>query len=158
MKNIRSAASSTENDIAGLGEELGSFSRRYYDYLTERLRDNGVNPGRRRIMRLLRDNGPMKMSQLAAEMQLDPKRLTKMVDLLEEAGYVRRVAEPLDRRARNVELTAAGDAAWEAINESFAEAVRDLFANENDEDLAELAILVRDLTQRLGVLSSNISD
>lgn len=136
-------------EIARLGEDLGVFSRRYYDWLGDRLRDLQVNPGRRKMMRLLRENGPMKMSNLAGELQLDPKRLTTMVDMLEDAGFVRRVTEPADRRARNVELTPDGDAAWDEINDAFVDHVSELIEGMTPAELAQLSTLIRRMTERI---------
>lgn len=56
--------------------------------------------------------------ELAAEMLVSPAAMTSRLDRLEAAGQVRRVPDPADRRRVQVELTAAGHAAWhDAIEE-----------------------------------------
>jgi DNA-binding MarR family transcriptional regulator len=136
-------------EVARLGEELGVFSRRFYEWLTEEMKPLEVNPGRRKILRLLLENGPMKMSQLASELQLDPKRMTKLVDLLEDAGLVERQVEAGDRRAKLVGLTPRGRERWQPINEGFAAIVEGLVDDFTPEERSELLRLITTLTGRM---------
>ena len=103
----------------------------------------------RKILRLLLENGPMKMSQLASELQLDPKRMTKLVDMLEASGLVERRSEAGDRRAKLVELTERGRERWQPINEGFADIVEGLVDDFTPEERAELLRLVTTLTSRM---------
>ena len=52
--------------------------------------------------------GQLRMSDLAIQVALSPSGLTRAVDKIEEAGLVRRVSCPSDRRGAFVQLTAAG--------------------------------------------------
>lgn len=136
-------------ELAQLGEVLGVFSRRYYDWLTERMRPLEVNPGRRKILRLLLENGPMTMSQLASELQLDPKRMTKLVDMLEESGFVERQTEQRDRRAKLVRVTDEGRRRWPQIDAEFAEIVSALVGQFSHEQRRQLLELARSMTDRI---------
>jgi DNA-binding MarR family transcriptional regulator len=136
-------------EVARLGEELGVFSRRFYEWLTEEMKPLEVNPGRRKILRLLLENGPMKMSQLASELQLDPKRMTKLVDLLEDAGLAERQVEAGDRRAKLVGLTPRGRERWQPINEGFAAIVEGLIDDFTPDERRELLRLITTLTGRM---------
>ncbi len=74
------------------------------------------------------DPGGSRMAHLAAAAQLSKQTLGSIVDQLEGAGYVERVPDPADARARLVTITAKGrelvelstpvveevEAAWEA--------------------------------------------
>ncbi len=51
---------------------------------------------------------PPRMSEIAHRLILSPGGTTKVIDRLESMGYVTRHADPTDRRATVVELTAAG--------------------------------------------------
>ena len=53
------------------------------------------------------------LRRLAARLAADPPYVTLMVDDLEKRGLVERLPHPEDRRAKLVELTAAGRAAAE---------------------------------------------
>jgi MarR family transcriptional regulator, organic hydroperoxide resistance regulator len=49
-----------------------------------------------------------KLTQIAEKMEVKPSAVTVMIDRLENAGYVRRVSDPADRRSTLVELTPEG--------------------------------------------------
>jgi len=51
--------------------------------------------------------------QLAEEMHLSSGAMTNRLDRLEEAGHIRRLPDPNDRRGTLIEPTEAGHAAWE---------------------------------------------
>ena len=53
--------------------------------------------------------GPPRMSELAEWLTLSRGGITKLVDRLEEAGYLERVSCREDRRSFQAELTAAGE-------------------------------------------------
>jgi DNA-binding MarR family transcriptional regulator len=52
--------------------------------------------------------GPVRMRDLADQMSCDASYITSVVDRLESVGFARRVADPLDRRAKLIELTELG--------------------------------------------------
>lgn len=51
-------------------------------------------------------------SKLCKSISYDPGAMTRMIDRLEQKGLIRRVPHPDDRRATNLELTAAGKALY----------------------------------------------
>lgn len=51
-------------------------------------------------------------SELVADLQISPAAMTGRLDTLERRGYVNRRTSTTDRRKVDVELTAAGRAAW----------------------------------------------
>lgn len=71
------------------------------------LRDVGLHPGQELILMSLWDCGPQRQSELAAQFDTDSASMTRSVQRLERAGYVRRVADPGDGRATLVEPTPA---------------------------------------------------
>lgn len=52
--------------------------------------------------------GPLRLNTLAARMDTTPATATRAIDVLEEAGFVRREAAPDDRRGIHVVATAKG--------------------------------------------------
>lgn len=58
------------------------------------------------MMRLW-ESGPQRQVDLATEFDTDSASMTRTVQRLERAGYVRRVPDPDDRRATRVEPTPA---------------------------------------------------
>jgi len=68
-----------------------------------------VTPSQSRALRVLSDrDGGMRPSVLAEELRIAPRSATEVVDALAERGWVLRSADPTDRRATVLTLTAAG--------------------------------------------------
>jgi MarR family 2-MHQ and catechol resistance regulon transcriptional repressor len=62
------------------------------------------------LLRLARsDDHQLRMAELARQVGLSTSGLTRLVDRIEAAGYVRREACPSDRRGANAVLTDEGD-------------------------------------------------
>jgi DNA-binding MarR family transcriptional regulator len=100
----------------------------------------GLSFARVRALRRLATQ-PHTLRALAERLAADPPYVTLMVDDLEQRGLVHRMPHPQDRRAKLVELTAAGRAAAaraEAILDEPPAALRALPAK-------DLAALVRSL-------------
>ena len=68
----------------------------------------------------------LRMSELAANSQSSPSRLSHAVARMEEAGWVRRLACTTDRRAQFAELTDAGFQRLESAASGHVEEVRSL--------------------------------
>ncbi len=71
------------------------------------LREVGLHPGQELILMMLWDCGPQRQTELATQFDTDSASMTRSVQRLERAGYVRRVADPADGRATLVEPTPA---------------------------------------------------
>lgn len=56
----------------------------------------------------------IRLSRLAEKAQMTPQAMGELVDDLEELGYLRRVPDPADRRAKLIVFTDRGDAALRA--------------------------------------------
>jgi DNA-binding MarR family transcriptional regulator len=61
-------------------------------------------------LKLLGDAAPMTPVELARALRYNPGALTRLLDKLEQRGYLKRVPDPDDRRALRLELTASGKA------------------------------------------------
>ena len=59
--------------------------------------------------------GRPRMSELAERLTLSRGGITKLVDRLQQAGYLERVSCPSDRRSLQAELTPAGEAMLEEM-------------------------------------------
>ncbi len=81
-----------------------------------------------------------RMSELAAQCSLSISRISRIVDLLQRRGFVRRESCPSDARAVNVHLTDAGlQLAREAQATHFASVQRRFFDELSDSETAVLA-------------------
>lgn len=116
------------------------------------LRDLGLHAGQELMMMTLWENGPQPQSALIALLGLDASTVTRMVQRLEQAGFVRRERSATDGRAMMVASTAAGRALRDKVVEAWTEletrTLRGL-------DAAEVAELTRLLSKVAGNLSSD---
>jgi len=72
------------------------------------LAELGLNTAQALVIVLLAEGTTCTAADIGRELAHDPGAMTRMVDKLEDAGCVRRVPRPRDRRATDLELTAAG--------------------------------------------------
>lgn len=97
------------------------------------------------------------MTELAAVVRSSPSRLSHAVNRLEQAGWVRRVKDPADRRTTIAELTDEGFAVLEAAAPGHVETVRrHLFDPLSREDVLRLREILRALLARLDPGSADI--
>jgi DNA-binding MarR family transcriptional regulator len=73
----------------------------------------------------VKDGGRMTMSALAGRMDISRQQATKTVNQLVDAGYLRRIPQPSDRRLIQIDLT---DEAHRFMDEFMAECTRVLGA------------------------------
>ena len=66
----------------------------------------GLNPTDMRSLDVVGQLGPLSPTELARRVGLTTGGITTVIDRLERAGYVRRVADPRDRRRLLIEQTA----------------------------------------------------
>jgi len=85
---------------------------------------------------------PPRMSDIADQLILTRGGTTKVVDRLEERGYVRRLPDPDDRRATIVEITEEGRAALTRARAVIDSALTDHWATHVDEDEAAVVLAV----------------
>jgi DNA-binding MarR family transcriptional regulator len=102
----------------------------------------GLSFARTRALRRLVDQ-PLTLRELAARLGADPPYATLIVDDLQERGLVQRTPHPQDRRAKLVQLTAAGRAAAVRAREILDQPPPALRALPPDEVASLLRVLER---------------
>jgi DNA-binding MarR family transcriptional regulator len=94
-----------------------------------RLAPLGLTPAQSRAMRVIsRDEGPLRMVDLAERLGIVPRSVTTLVDALEAAGLVRRETDPSSRRSTLVRLTDSGRSLRVEMQQARRQAAEDLFA------------------------------
>ena len=81
----------------------------------------GLHPGQELLMMHLWDTGPQRQADLAIAFDTDSASMTRTVQRLERAGFVRRRPDPADGRATLVESTQAGTALRNRVEQLWAE-------------------------------------
>jgi len=112
-------------------------------------RELGLRPGQELLLMHLWEYGPQRQADLAELFDTDSASMTRTVQRLERAGFVRRRPSPDDGRVTLVEPTAASlglreriEALWAALE---LRTVGDLDADERDAALSALRRLERNL-------------
>ena len=109
-----------------LGHALVRAFRRINRAHNRALKPLGITAEQAHLLLLLWSNGPMKIGDLQRMLMLSSGTLTGAVDRVEDAGLVRRVADPGDGRAFLVEPTSNKKRA--AIEKTAADTERAAFA------------------------------
>ena len=118
--------------------------------LEDRAGDAGITSSEGVVLMTLEVSGePLNPSRLQGLVIQSPGGLTKTLRRLEDAGYVRRVTDPDDRRALLVERTAKGRRATERIDAVLGAHYEELFADLDAADRRDLTALVRKMLDRL---------
>ena len=82
--------------------DTGRMIRKAFD---ERARGMGVTRQQWRVLLLLRRHPGIKQAPMAELLEVEPISLSRMIDRLQDAGFVERRADPNDRRAWCLYLT-----------------------------------------------------
>ena len=131
--------------VEGVVDRVLGLSRRLQRLLDETLSAHGLSHGEWKVLNSLRWAGaPYRRSagELARIADLSSGAMTNRLDRLEEAGLVRRLRDPDDRRGVLVELTDKGRGLWEKAIGTQAE----------KEALLASALTKRELEQLNGLL------
>ncbi len=102
-------------EVEGIVDRIMGLSRRIKREMEDTLSRYSINYGEWKVLGSLVHAGPPHRRSpgwLAEEHGLSSGAMTNRLDRLEEARFVRRLPDPKDRRALNVELTEEGHRVW----------------------------------------------
>jgi DNA-binding MarR family transcriptional regulator len=99
-------------EVEGIVDRINSLQRRFRHAHEETLRDYDLTWGEWKVLGSLIIGECDSPGELSHELEVSTGAMTNRLDKLEEAGLVRRVPDPDDRRAVKIELTDAGTKAW----------------------------------------------
>lgn len=107
------------------------------------------------LVSLLAAGEPLRIGEIADRMQVVGPHVTRQVQILEKRRLVRRIADPLDRRASLIEPTEAGNEAAHRYVTTllgwFAEVLADWPRQDREDLLRLLARFADDVTARLAL-------
>jgi DNA-binding MarR family transcriptional regulator len=104
MPAAETAAKLDAETAARLRAVVGKLARR----LNTLARGSGLTTSQLSALGVVARQGPIRLSDLAEIESMNPTMLSRVVAALDEAGLVRRRADPDDRRAGLIEVTATG--------------------------------------------------
>lgn len=122
-----------------LGRELSARTVMFHSAVAEKM---GLSVTEHKALDLLSRSGPVSAGRLAELTGLTSGAITGMVDRLEKAGFVERMADPRDRRKVIIRSVDAKyeDVVW--IFDSLGQAVNELLRGYSDEELAVIHAFV----------------
>ena len=137
-------------EIGMLWREIrrGAAATRLSDYIYREGPD-GMDIGLIRLIEACVALGPCRVVDLAGFMDVTPSTVSRAVARLEEMGLVVRNAVDADKRAVEVEVTAAGRSRHDIFMRRGQFAVEKILADHTDEERAQLAGHLRRLTGRI---------
>ncbi len=109
----------------------------------------GLTYAQARVLRLVAAEGrPLRMADLAAQLDVVPRSVTTMVDALEEAGFVARHADAGDRRSVLVALTDEGHRLLAGLEAARRDSAEEVFGGLAADQRKRLHELLEDLCAR----------
>src|SRR5438876_12226313 len=111
LESIRERLPMLDPEVEGLVDRIGGLSRRFHRALDETLAEFDLDYAEYKLLGLLNREAEVYRSspgRLARLMELSSGAITNRLDRLEEAGRLRRLPGPDDRRGMLVELTGDG--------------------------------------------------
>jgi DNA-binding MarR family transcriptional regulator len=89
---------------------------RIYEAFHEALGETDMTPARYCLLAILHDNPDSRPGQIAEALRVKPSNLASLLTQFEQDGLIQRVADPAERRAALIRLTAKGEALFEEID------------------------------------------
>ncbi|MDP8244426.1 MAG: MarR family transcriptional regulator [Candidatus Hinthialibacter antarcticus] len=109
------------------------------------LRPHGLTDSQFNVMMLLKyqtEYGESDQTRLGDMLLVNRSNMTGLVDRMEQAGWVERVADANDRRVNRVRLTKAGNALLETAEVVYNESIEKIMQQISDEDAKRICRLL----------------
>ena len=136
-----------EPNIGYLLNDSSRLLRRSFD---ERVRSLGLTAVQARLLLALLKFPDNNQAFYADRLEVEPITLTRIVDRMEEAGWIERVADPEDRRARRLHLTDKSRGIVSKVKNRVEGLVEDMAFGLSQSERSELMRL-------LGVVADNLA-
>ena len=121
-----------------------------FDSIGRLLRPLNVSAAGGLVLGILRDRGPMSPSELGERLIVTRATVTGLLDSLERRGFVRRSANPADRRGLIVEMTPAGRGVVQEVRTVIHRHEKALMSGFSDKDL-------HDYIERLHLIQESLT-
>lgn len=132
-----------DQTTARLAELLTRTARRIHRSSAAELAPHGLTHAQGRTLRIVADaDGPVRMADIAARLDVVPRSATSMVDALCAAGLVERCADATDRRSVLVTLSGDGRRLLQRMRRARHRSAEEVFAPLSDEERRQLVGLL----------------
>jgi len=135
-------------DVEGIVDRIAALTKYLKRSADETFADFGLNHGEWKVLLALRRSGPpyrRSPGWLAEHLSISSGGMTNRLDRLEQADLIRRLPDPKDRRALQVELTDDGHRVWQESTGAQATKEATITATLDDAEKEQLTALLRRL-------------
>lgn len=143
-------------DFVTAQEALRDFYWRSQRLLDRVSAAHGASTARMRLMAQIASEGPVRFVDLVEAFGFAPRTITDAVDALEADGLLERKPDPVDRRAKRISLTAAGEVMLKTVRPVQRKFCDQLFEVLTDKEREQFTALLGRLNQRLNELEESI--
>lgn len=116
------------------------------------LRRFGLTDAQFNVLMLLKhqsNGGEMNQTSLGNMLLVNRSNVTGLIDRLQQAGWVTRVADARDRRVNRVRMTSAGRQVLERAEEAYSGRVKEIMATLSSNEHGSLCTMLERLRMRL---------
>ena len=125
-------------------------ARRWRSLLDEKFRAIDQSSARMEALSAIMNSPPLSPQvDIARRLRIEGPTLTRMIDSLEKDGLVERLADPADRRTKQLRVTEDGEQALEAILEIADEMRGRLLDGFSDQQIEKINGFFNELLERL---------
>jgi len=115
-------------DLDAVFTDLVRVETRLYNAIEQHVKaEAGVGAGHFELLRYVRDHPDARVADLASAFAIGVGTTSKIVDRLENQGWVERRPNPANRRSSLLALTLAGDSAVSRAEPAWQAAIQDIF-------------------------------
>jgi len=130
--------------------EMGETGHALRKAFGRRAASVGVTGAQWKVLFKLTLKPGLRQTDLADMLDLEPITLTRILDRLEEAGLVERSADPADRRAWRLHVTAKAEPIVAKLRAIADEMMRDAFAGLDPKDIETTRRVLAQVRERAG--------
>jgi MarR family transcriptional regulator, organic hydroperoxide resistance regulator len=113
------------------------------------LRRVGLHPTQEVLMMYLWELGPQRQTDLVRLLDSDAATMTRTIQRLEHAGFVRRSPDPDDKRAYRIEATPAGRALRPEVEQIWNEVEESIVGGVGERERKTILRVLEDMEERL---------
>jgi DNA-binding MarR family transcriptional regulator len=136
------------DELARVGRENSDATVLFHASVASLL---GLHPTDYKVLGILERSGQLSAGEIARVSGLATASVTNLIDRLEQKGFVRRVADPTDRRRVMVEAIADRLSGARSLFDSTRRSLAQLYDRYSDRDLSVIADFLRQNAERLRV-------
>ncbi|NSW51329.1 MAG: MarR family transcriptional regulator [Anaerolineae bacterium] len=121
----------------------------HHQLVSSRLENLGLYRGQPRLLASLYEQDGQTHGELASQLNVQPATITKMVQRMEQKGFIIRRADLKDQRISRVFLTPKGTEIHNQVIQMFVQVQADQVEGFSEEEKASLMLLLRRLNENI---------